>query len=217
MARAPNGKAIIASRLKRAEVEGLRELLREATATKDLALWRRAKCLLGYIEGRSAIDMAKETGVDRSAIAKWIGWYNAEGADGLRSKPLPGRVPRLTEEQRAEVARMVEAGPQAAGFQSGVWTGALVGQWIERRFGVHYHPQHIPRMLHQLGFSVQRPRKRLARADLEKQAAWLRTTFPQVKKTPTPAAASSSSKTKRASGSTVRSTKRGAASAASHA
>jgi hypothetical protein len=37
-----------------------------------------------------------------------------------------------------------------------MWTGALVGQWIEQRFGVHYHPQHIPRLLHQLGFSVQR-------------------------------------------------------------
>jgi transposase len=217
MARAPNGKAIVASRLKAAEVERLHELLREATALKDLAMWRRAKCVLGYIEGRSAIDMAKETDVDRSAVAKWIGWYNADGADGLRTKPLPGRTPRLSEEQRAEVARVVEAGPQAAGFQSGVWTGAIIGQWIERRFGVHYHPQHIPRMLHQLGFSVQRPRKRLARADLEKQAAWLRTTLPKIKKRPAHAAASSCSKMRRASGSMARSTKRGAASAFSRA
>jgi transposase len=210
MGRARNGQAIWAARLKPAEVEGLRELLREATALKDLAMWRRAKCVLGYIDGRAAIDLAKEIGVDRSAIAKWTSWYNAEGAEGLRTRLLPGRSPRLTEEQRAEVSRVVEAGPQAAGFQSGMWTGALVGQWIEQRFGVHYHPQHIPRLLHQLGFSVQRPRKRLARADLERQAAWLRTTFPAIKKKPPLAAAPSSSRTRPASGSTARSTKPGA-------
>jgi hypothetical protein len=56
------GQAIWAGRLKPAEVEGLRELLREATAVKDLAMWRRAKCVLGYIDGRAAIDLAKEIG-----------------------------------------------------------------------------------------------------------------------------------------------------------
>jgi hypothetical protein len=34
---------------------------------------------------------------------------------------------------------------------------------------------------------VQRPRKRLARADLAKQAAWLRTELPAIKKKPAPA------------------------------
>ena len=56
MARARNGQAIWAARLKPAEVERLRELLREATALKDLAMWRRAKCVLGYIDGRVLSD-----------------------------------------------------------------------------------------------------------------------------------------------------------------
>jgi transposase len=41
----------------------------------------------------------------------------------------------------------------------------------------------VPRLLHQLRFSVQRPRKRLARADLARQATWLRETLPAIKKT----------------------------------
>jgi transposase len=189
MGRAANGRAIRAERLTTEEVERLRSLHDEAKAKKDLATWRRAHCVLGYIDGQSVIGMAKALGLDRSAITKWLGWYNAEGADGLRTTPLPGRAPRLTEEQREQVVRVVEAGPVVAGFQSGVWTGALVGQWIEREFGVRYHPQHIPRMLHQLVFSVQRPRKRLARADLAKQAAWLRSDFPALKKKREPAEA----------------------------
>ncbi len=188
MGRARNGEAIRRERLTAAEVGQLRRLLTEAKASKDLATWRRAHCVLGYIDGQTVIAMAKALDIDRSAITKWFAWYSAEGAEGLRTAPLPGRAPRLSAEQRAEVARVVEAGPPASGFKSGVWTGALVGQWIEQHFGVRYHPQHIPRLLHQLGFSVQRPRKRLARADLEKQAFWLRTQFPGLKKKRAPAA-----------------------------
>jgi hypothetical protein len=40
----------------------------------------------------------------------------------------------------------------------------------------------VPALLHKLGFSVQRPRKRLARADLDAQACWLRKRLPAVKK-----------------------------------
>src|SRR5215475_9904835 len=53
---------------------------------------------------------------------------------------------------------------------------------IEERFGIRYHNHHVPRLLHQLGFSVQRPRTRLARADHEAQALWLNKTLPALKK-----------------------------------
>ena len=61
---------------------------------------------------------------------------------------------------------------------------------IRKRFGVSYHNHHVPWVLHKLGFSVQRPRKRLARADKEKQEVWLKKRFPAIKKKPPSAAAS---------------------------
>lgn len=88
----------------------------------------------------------------------------------------------LTGEQLGELAAVVSAGPEAAGYNSGVWTGPMIGDWIQREYGVKYHNHHIPRLLHRLGFSVQRPRKRLARADLEKQEYWLRARLPAIKK-----------------------------------
>jgi transposase len=131
--------------------------------------------------GESLAVLAKEVGVHRSAATKWLAWYEADGVEGLRTRISSGRPPRLTLEQRLELTRIVEAGPVAAGFRSGVWTGALVGEWIREHFGVADHPHHIPRMLHQLGFSVQRPRKRLARADAEAQALWFRRTLLAIK------------------------------------
>jgi transposase len=168
----------------------LRALLREAESAKDLATWRRAKSVLSYLEGQRVIALSQALEVTRGSINRWLQWYQSLGADGLRDGVRPGPTPRLSEAQKAELATIIEAGPQAAGFTSGMWTGPMIGDLIRRRFGVRYHNHHIPRLLGWMGFSVQRPRKRLARADAEAQAVWLRHRLPAIKKKPPPAAAS---------------------------
>jgi len=123
-------------------------------------------------------------------VNRWLQWYEALGVEGLVTAAPPGPAPKLTEEQRSELTALVEAGPLAAGYPSGVWTGPMIGDLIERRFGVRYHKHNVPRLLHELRFSVQRPRKRLARADAIAQATWWHDTFPAIKKKPSPAAGS---------------------------
>ena len=163
--------------------------MRKAKKRGDLSAWRRAKAVLGYIAGKRVIVMSGELDVARGSINRWLQWYEADGIEGLVPKKPPGGVPQLTYEQMAEVIATVTAGPRAAGYSTGVWTGPMVGDWIRREFGIKYHNQYIPRLLHRLGFSVQRPRKRLARADLEKQEYWLRKRLPAIKKKPPHAAA----------------------------
>jgi transposase len=182
MGRARNGQAIGEARRTPSQMRALKTFVETAEAAGDLDAWRRGRCVLRYLGGEPLAFLAKEVGVHRSAATKWLAWYEADGVEGLRTRISSGRPPRLTLEQQLELTRIVEAGPVAAGFRSGVWTGALVGEWIREHFGVEYHPHHIPKMLHQLGFSVQRPRKRLARADVQAQAFWLRKTFPAIKK-----------------------------------
>ena len=65
-----------------------------------------------------------------------------------------------------------------------MWTGKSLAAVIQREFGISFHPQSVPRLLHEMGFSLQRPRKRLARADADAQAAWTRERFPALKKSP---------------------------------
>ena len=168
--------------------------------------------MLGYIEGRRVIELAAEAGVTRGSVNRWLQGYEAMGVEGLVTGKAPGPAPKLSEAQQDELGAWIEAGPQAAGYTSGVWTGPMIGDLIEQRFRVRYHNHHVPRMLNQLGFSVQRPRKRLARADVQAQATWLRERFPAIKKKQRPAAASSCSETRRASGSTARSIEPGPAS-----
>jgi transposase len=209
MGRAKNGQAISSARRTPAELARLRKLFWEAKKAGDLATWRRAKAVMSYLAKKSVISLAPELDVTRGSINRWLQWFEALGTDGLRTGKAPGNPPKVSEVQREELALLIEAGPQSAGFTSGMWTGPMIGDLIRKRFGVTLHNHSVPRMLNQMGFSVQRPRKRLARADAEKQAIWLKVRFPALKKKRPPAAASSSSRTKRASGSTELSTRPG--------
>lgn len=190
MARTKTGEAIGERGRRPSALKKLRRFIRAAEKSNDLAQWRRGRAVLGYIEGRSVIEMADEFGVNRSSINRWLGWYETLGIDGIVTGVPPGPTPMLSPEQHADLVELIEAGPVAAGYTSGVWTGPMIGDLIAQRFGVRYHNHHIPRLLNKLGFSVQRPRKRLARADAEAQAVWLRKTFPAIKKKPLPAAES---------------------------
>ena len=41
----------------------------------------------------------------------------------------------------------------------------MISWVIEEEFGIEYHPGHVRKILHEIGFSVQRPKRVLARAD----------------------------------------------------
>ena len=189
MARSKTGEAISAARRTPASVKKLRGFIADAERRGDLLEWQRGRAVLGYIEGKRVIELAIELGKTRGALNRWLQWYEAEGVEGLFTKFAPGPAPKLDESQRRKLAGMIEAGPLVAGYDTGVWTGPMIGDLIAEKFGVRYHKHHVPRLLHQLGFSVQRPRKRLARADLEAQAYWLKTRFPEIKKKPQPVVA----------------------------
>ena len=190
MGRCKNGEAIRPAGRSAAARKTLRRFLDEAQGANDLDVWRRARAVLGYIEGRRVVDLAAELAVTRGSVNRWLQWYEALGVEGLVTGTPPGPVPKLSDAQRGELTVLIESGSREAGYTSGVWTGPMIGDLIAQRFGIRYHNHHVPRLLHELGFSVQRPRRRLARADAEAQAVWLREKLPRIKKKLRPAAAS---------------------------
>lgn len=188
MGRSRTGQAIPASQC---SPEALRELSafgNERLAAGDLLAWRRARAIQSYAAGERVVDIARHLDVGRATVNDWLRWYAREGAEGLRTAKRGKSVSRLGPSQREELGRVLDEGPLAAGLETAMWTGKGVAAVIERRFGVRYHPQSVPRLLHEMGFSVQRPRKRLARADAEAQASWMRDRLPALKKKPMNAA-----------------------------
>jgi transposase len=162
----------------------LRRLEARAKNRNDLRSWKRVRAVLGCVEGRTGSEMAQQLDVDRSTIARWVAAYAAKGVPALTPRAAPGPRSRLTDEQLHRLGQAIEQGPEAAGFSCGVWTTRIVAEYIRREFGVEYNWKYVGELLHRLGFSVQRPRKRLSRADGAAQLYWLRDTFPRIKKKP---------------------------------
>ena len=182
MARSKNGQAISESRRSVDERMKLAVFLEEARAKGDLKTWRRAKAMTDYISGSRVVELCKQLDLARSTINTLLRAYETRGVDALKIRTAPGAKSRLTEEQKTALSKVVTDGPQAAGYTSGVWTGPMVKDYVLKHFSVEYHSQHLPRLLHQLGFSLQRPRKLLARADAEAQRIWREDRLPAIKK-----------------------------------
>jgi transposase len=143
-------------------------------------------------QGWQQQDIAAALGVTGGAVSQWLKRARERGVEALRRHPAPGRQPRLTPEQRAQLPALVERGPEAYGFRGQVWTCRRVAEVIRRTFGVTYHPAHVSRLLHAVHHSVQRP---VARAPQRNEAAiqaWWRERWPALdKKRPTRAGPSS--------------------------
>lgn len=113
-------------------------------------------------------------GVSASTVCEWAQSLKQEGIAALKSRPRTGRPSKLTDEQWQEVKRLVEAGAKGAGFATERWTLKRVAQLIQRRFGVHYHPNYLAEPLHRLGLSLQRPKPKALKRDDALVEAWFR-------------------------------------------
>lgn len=161
------------------------------------------------MEGETAPEIADALKVHRSKVCLWLRHWQHSGMEGVLEGHRSGRPPALSERQRRELADILESGPVAYGFTSGVWTCPMVARVIEEEFSTSYHSAHVSRILHDLRFSVQRPKKILSKANKTLQSKWVRYRYPDIKKKPKAKERPFSSRTKPASGRTPHFTKPG--------
>jgi transposase len=151
---------------------GAGELRREARRCRDAAASRRMLALALVLEGSSRAEAARHAGMDRQTLRDWVHRYNAGGLDALRDRPRSGRRPRLTPEQGAELATVVEQGPDPD--RDGVvrWRRIDLQALIEARFAVRLHERTVGKVLRRLGFARLSVRPRHPKADEAAQEAF---------------------------------------------
>jgi transposase len=143
---------------------------------------KRLQAVVLNSEGRTSGELAGILKAPRSRVSEWLSLYQTYGVDGLLEGYRSGRPALLTAEQRGHLGDILDSGPVAYGLDTGLWTSPMLAWVIEEEFGVAYHPGHVRKLLHNLGFSVQRPRRVLARGDAEEQDRWHRRVYPNLKK-----------------------------------
>jgi len=130
-------------------------------------------------------DIAAALGVTGGAVSQWLSRARTEGVEeGLRRHPAPGPTPKLTPDQLAQLPALLDRGAEAYGFRGQAWTCKRIGAVLRRTFGVSYDPSHISRLLHRLGYSVQRPIERATQRDEGAIRVWWEQRWPALKKRP---------------------------------
>ena len=147
--------------------------------------WREARRLRAWAlkkQGWKPVRIAEALGVTRGAVSQWFKKAAAAGIQGLYRRKAPGRKPRLSEEQLAQLSVLLEQGAEAHGFRGDVWTRPRVAEVIVQEFGVRYTPQQVGNILRSIGWSRQKPMTRASQRDEEAIAKWREEKWPDLKK-----------------------------------
>lgn len=159
-------------------------LSKEADKDGAYRVAKRLRAVVLNSEGHTSGELAKILQAPRSKVSEWLQRYQTDGVDGLLEGYRSGRPSALTDQQQQELGDILDSGPAAYGLDTGIWTSPMIAWVIEEEFGVQYHAGHVRKLLHGWGFSVQRPRRVLARADTAAQDRWHRRIYPALKKKP---------------------------------
>jgi len=132
------------------DAKRVRAAAREA---RDADQARRLLAIAAAYEGQDRATAAKIGAMDPQRLRDWVRRFNAAGAEGLIDRKPAGAVRRLTPEQEAELAGLIEAGPEVE--RDGVvrWRCVDLRELILTRWNIAYHERTIGKLLRRLGFS----------------------------------------------------------------
>lgn len=143
---------------------------------------RRMKAVQLFENGLTQAEVGRRLKVPRQTAYRWYCSWQDGGASALKKAGRAGRKPRITERQREVVVKALIAGPRASGFGSDVWTLPRVAHMVERTTGIKYHPDHMSRLMKELGWSCQRPTTRAKERNEAAITKWRRQVWPTIKK-----------------------------------
>lgn len=148
----------------------------------DTELIRKQAVRAIKFDNQSPEDVAKTLGMHRGTIYKWLKIYDTKGEAGLDSTKAKGPEPKLTLAQKRQLFKWLSKNPLQLKFEFALWTIEMIAQLIYDKFGVTYSSVHVGRILKEIGFSWQRPIERAYQQDPEKVNAWLKKTYPAIKR-----------------------------------
>jgi transposase len=145
---------------------------------------RRRRAAKLFQERKPLAVVARFVGASLSSVKRWKRAWSEGGVASLAAKPHPGPTPKLSHDQKQELVTILKDGPNAAGYRTDLWTCARVSEVVRKKFRVSYHADHVGRILHDLGFSPQKPQQVAREQDAAAVERWRNKDWPRIKKKP---------------------------------
>ena len=147
------------------------ELYKKETKVK---LKERYQALYLMIEMGNCTKVAELIKKSRNTVQAWVKLFNERGLEAIAPNSPPGRPSRLSDDQKEEIKADVMRHPRELDYDFSNWEGKSVAEHIHIKFGVSFSVRAAQKLLHALGFSLQRPKYKFPKADPEKQEEFIR-------------------------------------------
>ena len=114
-------------------------------------------------ENMKPIKIATVLGVGVTTVRNWLKRYKTDGDSYLLPATMgKGKKPFLDKSQMEKLSKLlVERTAEDYGFEGNFWTRARVGEVIRQEFGVRYKERSVGDVLKRIGFSLQKPQKKV--------------------------------------------------------
>ena len=145
------------------------ELRRLARRERDGRVSARLLALANALDGLPREEAARLAGMTGQTLGDRVHRDNAEGLEGLRDRPRPGRPRASDEGQQAALKALVLRGPDLGRDGRVAWRARDLCALVESRFGVRHGESGMLKRLEGLDLSWRKTRPVHPEADPEAQ------------------------------------------------
>jgi transposase len=102
-------------------------------------------------------------------VRNWLNRYEAEGIEGLKSKPQPGPPEKVTPDYKAHLLEVVRLRPRSLGQPYSVWTLARLADYLAEQTGIRVEAETVRCHLKAADIVMSRPQHTISSPDPEYQ------------------------------------------------
>jgi transposase len=149
------------------------ELVELYKKERNIKLKERYQALYLMIELENCTKVAELVKKSRTTIQTWVKTFNRGGLEAIVPESPPGRPSSLTDDQKQVLIADISTHPRELSYDFSNWEGKSVSAHIKNKFGVLLKVRQCQYLLHELGFTLQRPRYKFPKADPEEQEKFI--------------------------------------------
>ncbi|MBF0351393.1 MAG: IS630 family transposase [SAR324 cluster bacterium] len=152
----------------------LKKQFKKSHSTRLSREIQRLNALIAYYKGLPSEMVAECYDISERSLQNWIQAFERYGLEELKDEERSGRPPKLSENQQAELKKMMDSQNQR------IWVARHVYGAINTMCSVVYSVKYLPEFLRKLGLSFHKAVLNLVKKDSEKRRAWIQEKLPEI-------------------------------------